>query len=521
MTACDAPLTPPDGIQGEQWYRNLFDNLPFPTMVLDRHMTVVAANRMLVKRYGLEPGTVTGRTCYQVMHPGQDAPCPRECCHFYEALAGDEGRVNLHEYLDEQGRQVVEEVLLIPVRDQSGEICGVMESIRDVTEAKILQENLTKSNEFLNRLLDSLVGVVLAADLKGRILFVNKSVESVLGYSASELVGQRLWLLSSEEELQRIGRALKENQGRALMVRTFMRRKDGEKVPGRVNSSYVYSQGKPIATVGIFTDLRERLKMEHHLEEARMQVVQSEKLAGLGRMAAGVAHELNNPLTGITVYAELLMESLGRDHAAQEDLTCIMEDAERCRDIVKGLLEYSRQSAMEVRREDLSQMIEDAFTLIRDNAVFMQVEVEKHYHPEPLWVHCDRKLMRQVFINLLMNAVDAMDGHGGLTITTYLDDDGWRAAEVSDTGPGIDPEQVRRIFDPFFTTKEVGKGTGLGLSVVYGVVQRHGGEISVKETSPRGATFLLRLPPDPPREFIGAHGVAGDTPEDPEEEVIA
>jgi signal transduction histidine kinase len=120
--------------------------------------------------------------------------------------------------------------------------------------------------------------------------------------------------------------------------------------------------------------------------------------------------------------------------------------------------------------------------------------------------------MRQVFINLLMNAVDAMDGHGGLTITTYLDDDGWRAAEVSDTGPGIDPEQVRRIFDPFFTTKEVGKGTGLGLSVVYGVVQRHGGEISVKETSPRGATLLFRLAPDAPREFIVAQGVDGDTP---------
>ena len=521
MSAKDSLCSGMQGIKGQSWYRNLFDNLPFPTMVLNQDMMVVEANRELIQRYGLEPGGVVGRTCYQVMHPGQEGPCPRESCHFHDALAGAEGRVNLHEYRDRQGRQVVEEVILVPLRDERGEVCGVMESIRDITEAQVLQENLTKSNEFLNRLLDSLVGVVLAADLKGRILFVNKSVRKVLGYEPAELVGQSLELLSSQEELRRIGRELRRNQGRALMVRTFMRRKDGEKVPGRVNSTYVYSKGEPIATVGIFTDLRQQLKMEHHLEEARMQLVQSEKLASLGRMAAGVAHELNNPLTGITVYADLLRESLEPGHPAQEDLACIMEDAERCRDIVKGLLEYSRQSNMEVRREDLSQVIEDAFALIRDNAVFLHVQVEKHYHPEPLWVHCDRKLIRQVFINLFMNAVDAMDGHGGLTVTTYLDQEGWRAAEVKDTGPGIPPEHLRSIFDPFFTTKEVGKGTGLGLSVVYGVVQRHGGEIKVKDTGPQGTTFLLRLPPDPPRGLLHSGQAQENGVEDPEEEVIA
>ena len=521
MSGEDGLCSGMEGIKGKSWYRNLFDNLPFPTMVLDRDMRVVEANRELVTRYGLDPGRVVGSTCYQVMHPGQDGPCPRRSCHFPEALAGAEGKVNLHEYRDPQGRQVVEEVLLVPLRDHQGRVCGVMESIRDITEAQILQDNLTKSNEFLNRLLDSLVGVVTAADLKGRILFVNKSVRKVLGYEPAEVVGQNLSMLCTEEELKRVGRELRRNRGRALMVRTFMLRKDGEKVPGRVNSTYVYSKGEPIATVGIFTDLRQQLKMEHHLEEARMQLVQSEKLASLGRMAAGVAHELNNPLTGITVYADLLRESLEADHPAQEDLRCIMEDAERCRDIVKGLLEYSRQSDMEVRREDLSQVVEDAFTLIRDNAVFLHVEVKKRYHPEPLWVHCDRKLIRQVFINLFMNAVDAMEGHGGLTVTTYQDEQGWRVAEVQDTGPGIPPEHVRSIFDPFFTTKEVGKGTGLGLSVVYGVVQRHGGEIKVKDTGPQGTTFILRLPPDPPRGLLQSEEAEQEVVEDPEEEVIA
>ncbi len=521
MSSGDGLCSGMHGTKGKLWYQNLFDNLPFPTMVLDRDMRVVETNRELIQRYGLDADKVVGSTCYQVMHPGQEGPCPRRSCHFHDALAGAEGRVNLHEYRDYQGRQVVEEVILVPLRDEKGQVCGVMESIRDITEAQVLQENLTKSNEFLNRLLDSLVGVVLAADLKGRILFVNKSVRSVLGYEPAELVGRNLGLLSSQQELRRIGRELRRNQGRALMVRTYMLRKDGEKVPGRVNSTYVYSKGEPIATVGIFTDLRQQLKMEHHLEEARIQLVQSEKLASLGRMAAGVAHELNNPLTGITVYADLLRESLPPDDPAQEDLACIMEDAERCRDIVKGLLEYSRQSDMEVRREDLSQIIEDTFSLIRDNAVFLHIQIEKRYHPEPLWVHCDRKLIRQVFINLFVNAVDAMEGHGGLTVTTYRDGEGWRVAEVSDTGPGIDPEHLRSIFDPFFTTKEVGKGTGLGLSVVYGVVQRHGGEIKVKNTGPEGTTFLLRLPPDPPRGLLQGGEARDNGVEDPEEEVIA
>jgi signal transduction histidine kinase len=225
-------------------------------------------------------------------------------------------------------------------------------------------------------------------------------------------------------------------------------------------------------------------------------------MARLGRMAAGIAHELNNPLTGITVYAELLKDSLPVDHPAQNDLNFIIEDTERCRDIVRGLLEYSRQSELRVEEADLSEVVEEAFNLIRDNSVFLHVEVVRNYSKEPLLIQCDSKLLRQVFINLLMNAVDAMDGRGVLTVTTYMDNEGYRCVEVTDSGGGIDQEHLRRVFDPFFTTKAVGKGTGLGLSVAFGVVTRHGGEISVKETGPEGSTFLVRLPAQAPQELL-------------------
>ncbi len=482
-------------------YARVFDQLPFPTVVLNRDMVVEVVNQGFLKRYGLRHDQVVGHHCYEVFYR-RDMACPKERCHFEDALAGRQDCFNLHNYVNQDGEEVFEEIHLVALHDESGEVEGILEIVRDISQAKRLEANLKQTNEFLHRLLNSMVGVVVAADLEGKILFVNQSVKRVLGYEPEELVGQSLMTLAPSGDLRQARRLLDQNQGQVQGVRTKVYTKDGEEVPVRLNSSFVYRDGRPVATVGIFTDLRERLKMEDHLVQARMQVVYSEKMARLGRMAAGIAHELNNPLTGITVYAELLKESLPPDHDAQNDLNYIIEDAERCRDIVKGLLEYSRQGELRVEDADLSEVVEDAFNLIRDNSVFLHVEVKRNYSPDPLPIQCDKKLLRQVFINLLMNAVDAMEGRGTLTVTTYLDPEGYRCVEVSDTGHGIDPEHRRRVFDPFFTTKAVGKGTGLGLSVAYGVVTRHGGEISVKDSSPQGTTFLVRLPSQAPQELL-------------------
>lgn len=496
----DIATWPDKSSDGTMSYQAIFEKLPFPSVVLDRGMVVRAVNQHFLERYGLGQDQVLGRYCYQVFYD-RTKPCPSRRCCFFDALSGVSGCSNMHQYVSASGEEIFEEVHLVGIGGQDGEAEWVLEIVRDITEAKRLQAGLQEANEFLNRLVDSLVGVVVAADLKGRIMFVNRSVERVLGYTPEELKGQNLHRLAPLSELRKMRRAMNDGGGRTLMMRTHMLAKNGEKVPGRVNTSLVFVAGRAIATVGIFTDLREQLKMQDSLAQARLQVVQSEKLAGLGRMAAGVAHELNNPLTGITVYADLIKESLPPDDPHQADLDCIKEDAERCRDIVLGLLDYSRQGEVLVSEADLNEIINEAFALIRDNAVFLQVQVRREQWPEPLNVECDPKLLRQVFINLFMNAVDAMDGHGVLTVSTGLDDEGWRWARVSDNGSGIPPEHIRRIFDPFFTTKEVGRGTGLGLSVVFGVMQRHGGEISLERTGPEGTTFMLRLPEHAPDEL--------------------
>jgi PAS domain S-box-containing protein len=501
MSADNAQTSSIDSLRSEPWFQAFFDSLPFPTLILDSQMVVRQANLLFLQHYNLSLDMVAGRPCYGVFHHFQH-PCPPALCRFQAALEGQTGCVNLHQHQDRNGQMIYEEVHLTALRSPEGGTVGVLESIINVSLAKRLEFDLTQTNEFLNRLLDSMVGVVVATDLGGRLQFVNKNVEKVLGYCAEELMGKGLWQITPDMDLRRVRRDLELNNGRSLSFKTLARTRYGQGVPVRLNTSLVYREEQPVGIVGVITDLREHLKMEDRLAQAQMQVLQSEKLAHLGRMAAGVAHELNNPLTGITVFTELLKEDLPFDSPAQGDLSGILQDAERCRDIVRDLLDYSHQSQIVVEDIELSQVVAEALGLIRDDSVFLHVEIDRRFHPEPLPIQGDVRLLRQVFINLIMNAVDAMEGKGRLTLRTYLDSEGLRVAEIGDTGPGIPAKFLGRVFDPFFTTKEVGKGTGLGLSVAYGVVVRHGGEIHVAHSSAEGTVFQVRLPPSAAKEII-------------------
>lgn len=511
------PMAAPPKIElSDRNYRRIFQYLPIPTILLGPDKRVLAVSKSFLQRYGLTRDKVLGHLCYEVYRRGNQ-PCPAAICRFPAAMQGQQDLFNLHEYKDSRGHWVVEEVHLSPFTDEDGKVLGVIESVRDTSEAKRLEASLTETNELLGGLLNSMLGVVVAADLEGRILFVNRNSLPVMGYAPEELVGKTLWDLSPHEELKRLRGILDASDGPVRGVRTHLTKKDGEVVPVVVNLNYIYREGKPIGTLGIIRDQRERAKIERHLSSARMQVVQSDKLAMLGRMAAGVAHELNNPLTGITIYGELVRDQLPPDHPVQPDLQRIIEDAERCRDIVRDLLDYSRQGSIQLESLDLSLLVEEALSLTHADSQGWHVEVVTDWAPEPLVIQGDRQLLRQVFINLISNAYDAMDGRGKLTVRTYLDEGGMRCAEVSDTGSGISPEYLSKVFDPFFTTKPPGQGTGLGLSVVFGVISRHEGKILVKQTGPQGTTFLVQLPAQAPKTLLD---FASTMRSDPEEEEI-
>jgi len=245
--------------------------------------------------------------------------------------------------------------------------------------------------------------------------------------------------------------------------------------------------------------LEQKVKQRtNELAAMQARVAQSERLASLGMLAAGVAHEVNNPLGGILALTGLTLEDLRPDDPNRENLEEVIRQTERCRDIVNRLLEFSRQSKTNAERVDINDILEKTLALIGKQSMFFNVTVVKHYDPDLPAVLADRSQFQQVFMNLLMNAVQAMNEHGTLTITTRRDA-GDENAEIliSDTGCGIPQAQINRIFDPFFTTKASGQGTGLGLSIAYGIVTTHRGSIMVQSEQGKGSTFTIRVPAAP------------------------
>jgi two-component system NtrC family sensor kinase len=233
-------------------------------------------------------------------------------------------------------------------------------------------------------------------------------------------------------------------------------------------------------------------KKTHDLELAQAQIVRSEKLSSLGLLSAGVAHELNSPLMGILTFAQLVKEKMPHDSSERDDLQVIIAQTERCATIIRQLLEFSRENTPEMKSRDVNPLLERCINLVERQAAFHDIEIVRDFAPGPLYVLMDAGQMQQVFLNLLVNAGEAMPSGGRVTIKTRIGDDEVRMV-VSDTGTGIPPEDIPKIFDPFFTSKEVGKGTGLGLAVSYGIIERHGGTIDVESTLERGTSFTITL----------------------------
>jgi two-component system NtrC family sensor kinase len=251
-----------------------------------------------------------------------------------------------------------------------------------------------------------------------------------------------------------------------------------------------------LATVGAAVDrMAEAIaEREMKLEEAtRRQISRSEKLASIGRLAAGIAHEINNPLTGVLMFAHLLQEKGGRDGEDARDLEVIVRETERVRGIVRSLLDFARQSAPSKELLDMNRVVQDTVKLVRKQAERGKVVIDERLDGGLPPVLGDRNQLAQVFVNLALNAIEAMPAGGLLTVSTGARD-GRVVIVFSDTGCGIKAEDLDRVFDPFFTTKPPGEGTGLGLSVSYGTVEQHGGDLTVQSREGEGTTMTVVLP---------------------------
>ncbi|RJQ64515.1 MAG: PAS domain S-box protein [Desulfobacteraceae bacterium] len=485
-------------IKEEDWRLRVFDSLSFPTLILKPDKVVLTANRVFLEKYRIPLEKLVGKTCHEVFYGTQK--CPHSTCPFHKVIKERKGQSILRRNFTRTGKRTWEDRVFSPILNEAGEVAYVMESIRDVTHVKMLEVTLKKTQLFFEKVIQSSAMAIVAADRYANILLMNPSAEDLFGYAAEDaihhLTADQLYPPGVAQDIMQYMRG--ENHGgpgKLASRRINILNAGGAEIPVELTGSIIYEDGEEVATMGIYRDLREQIAVEKRLAEARAQLTQSEKMASMGQLAAGVAHELNNPLTSILFDANLVRDSLQEEDPNRENLNLIMQDVYRCREIVKSLLAYSRQTSPMKGVVQINDLLEQSLLLIRDQKLFANIRIVKELSDEMMLIRVDKNQISQVVINLVLNAIDAMDGKGTLSFRTYRDKRQQKVyLEVSDTGCGIPEKNLSKVFDPFFTTKAVGKGTGMGLSTAYGNVIENKGNICVKSSSPQGTTFLMEFP---------------------------
>jgi signal transduction histidine kinase len=251
-----------------------------------------------------------------------------------------------------------------------------------------------------------------------------------------------------------------------------------------------------IRNARLYQEIQDRMEAQR---QAEMQLVRSARLAAVGEMAAGVAHELNNPLTTVAGFIELVLDELPEESPHRNDLELVLRESRRARGVVRRLLDFSRPSDNLRIRTDINELVSEVLTLVQHLVRTNGVELHFQFEDELTWIRVDPNQIKQVLLNLVHNALQAMPRGGTLAVQTanvVRNQLNWVIVAVRDSGTGIKPEFLERIFEPFFTTRPVGSGTGLGLSVSYGIIMEHGGFIEVESVPDEGSCFTVWLPVD-------------------------
>jgi len=358
----------------------------------------------------------------------------------------------------------------------------------------------TAPDVFLRNLVSSAVDGIIASDMTGKVILFNKAASKITGYSKKEAIEtlniENIYPNGDAKEIMRNLR-IEKYGGKGILKRYKQTclKKNGEYSPISLTASIIYEGEKEVATMGFFHDLSETIRMEKELKKTQNQLLQAEKMSSLGQLSAGVAHQLNNPLGGITLFSQLMLEEHDLSESARTDIKRIKKEAERCRLIVKELLEFSRQTKKEIKPYDINALIKRTLFLLKNQALFQNIEIITDFTEDFTEAYADVQQLNHVFMNIILNAADAMEGSGTLTIkTSFIIKTSTILIEISDTGPGFKDNVLKNIFEPFFTTKEEGKGTGLGLSMAYGIIENHNGKLSAKNNRNEGATFFIELP---------------------------
>ncbi|MCI0744919.1 MAG: PAS domain S-box protein [Verrucomicrobia subdivision 3 bacterium] len=425
----------------------------------------------------------------------------------------------------------------VPSRDRTGRLDSYDGLIADITERKRAEEDLISSEGFYHSLVENLPQNILRKDLNERFTFANQRFCQMLGQPLEEIIGKTdfdFFPPQLAEKYQRDDRFVIRT-GQTFETIEENQTPSGEKIYVNVIKTPIYdAKGQIIGIQGIFWDITERKRFEERLQKAneelaaseaalrksheelkaaQLQLIQAEKMEAIGTLAAGVAHEVKNPLAILMMGVNYLAKKLsGTDDNIVQVVKEMREAIDRADSITRGLLDFSASRQLAIRSEDLNQVIEETLRLVRHELNKKQIVVVKHLGERLPHVGVDKRQIQQVFVNIIVNSVHAMPEGGTLTVRTYSKQltetshfEGSRKAthfwvgdiaviaEVEDTGTGIPEENLAKIFDPFFTTKPTGVGTGLGLPVTKKIIELHGGSMDIKNVSGGGVRVTIKL----------------------------
>ena len=383
--------------------------------------------------------------------------------------------------------------------DQHGKIVGYEGINVDLSQRKQMERELKKAHDFLNKLVMSSPDAIIATDMKGDIIIWNKAAEETLGYEAEEVIGKmnikQIYPEGMAKQVMKMMRTPEYGEPGRLRSYPIMHvRRDGKIVEGNLSAAIIYDEkGNEMGQVGIFIDLKERLEMEAKLRNTQEQLLQSEKLAAMGRLTSQIAHELNNPLYGIMNTLELLKTEVPPQSKRRKILDMALSETVRLTDLLRKMLSFSKPDEEQKQPVDVNVVLDEILLLVRKQLQENSIKISTSFEADLAKVYASKNQLRQVFLNMISNARDAMPEGGTLTIKTKSNRDNIYI-ELLDTGVGIREEHVNKIFDAFFTTKEGVKGVGLGLSVCYGFIKEHEGDIKVSSKRGEGTVFTIILP---------------------------
>ncbi|UCD58736.1 MAG: PAS domain S-box protein, partial [Candidatus Hydrogenedentota bacterium] len=379
-----------------------------------------------------------------------------------------------------------------PIRDATGNVVGISCFAKDITERRHLEKQLEVDKDFIDQLIENANAMIAVVNEEGKLIVFNRRFEEVTGFRKEEALGKDpMDVYVPEESREIVYRSVREiRQGNPVLeLEVPIVSNEGKPLIVTWSGAAVKLPSGQDGIVVVGQDVTEQKRMHEEL-------VQSKKLTSIGELVSGVAHELNNPLTVVMGYSQLLTteQKLSKKH--REMGQKILEAATRSKRIVENLLAFARKRKLEKHEVDVNEIMENTLSLREHNLTVNNVRIIRKYDEKLPPTYADGHQLQQVFLNLINNAFDAMhDAHqrGTLEVKTYKSN-GRIMVEVIDDGPGIPASMQDKIFDPFFTTKEVGKGTGLGMSLSYGIIKEHGGRIYLDKTYHRGARFIIELP---------------------------